>query len=55
MGLLLQGRRHSREAKSAVLSLDQALDSDVPQFNSWCPPPPSSEAWSGGGRVTPIL
>lgn len=23
-----------REAESAVLSLDQALDSDVPQFNS---------------------
>lgn len=55
MGLLPQGRRHSREAESAVLSLDQALDSDVPQFNSWCPPLPSAEAWSRGGRVTLIL
>ena len=49
MGLLLQGRRHSKEGESAVLSLDQALDSDMPRFNSWCPPLPSSEAWGQGG------
>ena len=56
MGLLLQGRRHSKEGESAVLSLDQALDSDMPRFNSWCPPLPSSEAWGrGGGGVTLIL
>lgn len=51
MGLLFQGRHHSREAQSAILSLHQALDSDVTRFNSSCPPLPSSEAWSGGGGV----
>ena len=51
MGLLLRGRHHSRETQSAILSLHQALDSDVTRFNSSCPPLPSSEAWSGGGGV----